>query len=321
MQRRIGFSATSKFRTDPGMASDLRAFILRHMHAFGRCGIKVVCTEGTLRHVRKCLDSELSDDDLAAISLQTGLDARKRDDRDRWRQVCLANLTDLGSDLQGMIEITHELICGQLDGVIHLADSDSLAMNVSCVVLRRQADNYNIPVASDVATAMHMARVWIDKSAHDPGAPSTNGDPNDPIAEISEGLSTIALIAHNAKKIEMANFVVRWSKEVLEYKTILATGTTGAMVRDFLLARGHSSGEISKIRRCRSGPDGGDVQIATAVNRGLCKTVVFFQDASSNHPHEPDIRLFENCLAAWGDVIFLRNPASAEMVLARAASR
>ncbi len=38
---------------------------------------------------------------------------------------------------------------------------------------------------------------------------------------------------------------------------------------------------------------GGDVQIAHVALSGLCGQIIFFIDPMEAHPHEPDIRFFE----------------------------
>jgi len=65
---------------------------------------------------------------------------------------------------------------------------------------------------------------------------------------------------------------------------------------------GKSKADISKIRCCKSGPYGGDVQIAAAVVNGLCKKVIFLQDPHTSHPHEIDIKLFEQAILLFRQV-------------------
>lgn len=89
---------------------------------------------------------------------------------------------------------------------------------------------------------------------------------------------TIALIAHDGKKADMISFV----KDNLDFfKTfeIYATSTTGKLIASTGL----------KVKRCLSGPLGGDAQISALVATGKCDAVIFMRDPLGMHPHEPDI--------------------------------
>jgi methylglyoxal synthase len=102
---------------------------------------------------------------------------------------------------------------------------------------------------------------------------------------------TIALIAHDAMKERMVSFAIEYERELSHFKRILTTGTTGLEVRNAtrLLA--------DLIKRCRSGPEGGDIEIATEVLYGRCDVVVFFLDPRHPHPHIEDIRtVFSACM-------------------------
>jgi methylglyoxal synthase len=76
-----------------------------------------------------------------------------------------------------------------------------------------------------------------------------------------------------------------------------------------------------KLRRCLSGPEGGDVQIAIAVIDGLCDTVLFFQDPRVSHPHESDIRYFEQIAVSRSNVHLCTNPSTARLLLLDRAER
>ena len=96
---------------------------------------------------------------------------------------------------------------------------------------------------------------------------------------------TIALIAHDGMKDRMVDFVVDNERQLGMYKAVLATGTTGALVRDATRALG------DKLHRYYSGPKGGDIEIATEILAGLCHDVIFFVDPINPHPHMDDIRV------------------------------
>ena len=78
----------------------------------------------------------------------------------------------------------------------------------------------------------------------------------------------IALIAHDGKKAEMVNFLMK-HKEALNKNniTFIATGTTGKYAEQTGL----------KVTRYLSGPLGGDAQIAARVVEGKTDMVFFFK--------------------------------------------
>ena len=90
----------------------------------------------------------------------------------------------------------------------------------------------------------------------------------------------IAVIAHDGKKAELISFVIR---EIENFKEVdlLATGTTGLLLEEAGL----------KVERKRSGPLGGDAQIASEVVEGRVNGVIFIMDPLSAHPHDPDIQM------------------------------
>jgi methylglyoxal synthase len=90
---------------------------------------------------------------------------------------------------------------------------------------------------------------------------------------------TIALIAHDGKKDDMIRFV-REHRDLLERFHLIATGTTGERIAQ---ATG------LPVERMRSGPLGGDAQIAARVAEGQVIGLFFLVDPLYAHPHEPDI--------------------------------
>lgn len=119
---------------------------------------------------------------------------------------------------------------------------------------------------------------------------------------------TIALIAHDAMKERMVDFAVEYERELAQFARILATGTTGQEVINAtrLLSR------PNLVRRCRSGPKGGDIEIATEVLYGRCDIVVFFIDPLKHaHPHIEDIRTVFSACMREGETLMLTNEVQA----------
>lgn len=120
---------------------------------------------------------------------------------------------------------------------------------------------------------------------------------------------TLALIAHNEKKLELLLWVVRHRKRLGRFRRIIATGTTGGWVQKFL-----SAARVDvEVDPRYSGPEGGDIQIANAVMEGNCQHVVFFVDPSTSHPHQADIQaLLRVCAMDEIEVNLRLNESSAD---------
>ncbi|WP_416196622.1 methylglyoxal synthase [Selenomonas sp.] len=92
-------------------------------------------------------------------------------------------------------------------------------------------------------------------------------------------MNTIALIAHDKKKNEMLEFVGH-HKDLLENFQLVATKTTGTLIRDTFGL---------DVETMMSGPLGGDQQIGALVATEQVQCVIFLRDPLTSQPHEPDI--------------------------------
>ncbi|HLB13643.1 MAG TPA: methylglyoxal synthase [Burkholderiales bacterium] len=92
-------------------------------------------------------------------------------------------------------------------------------------------------------------------------------------------MTTIALIAHDAKKQDMVAFIRRFEAALARHR-LIATAATGQLIRD-------STG--LRVETVLSGPQGGDVQIAARVAAGEVDMVIFLRDPLAAQAHEPDI--------------------------------
>lgn len=131
---------------------------------------------------------------------------------------------------------------------------------------------------------------------------------------------TIALIAHDEMKTRMVDFAIEYEKELLQFKRILATGTTGQEVINAC----RKLRENDKVRRCLSGPKGGDIEIATEILLGRCNIIIFFIDPLHPHAHIDDIRVvISACMAEIenNDVRMLTNEVSAREWIEEAVRR
>jgi methylglyoxal synthase len=103
---------------------------------------------------------------------------------------------------------------------------------------------------------------------------------------------TIALIAHDARKADMIEWV-RHNIETLYNNNLVCTGTTGGLVEQTLkeYAEENNVTEPFSLIKMKSGPMGGDAQIAALVVEGKVDLCVFLIDDLSANPHEADIMM------------------------------
>ena len=149
------------------------------------------------------------------------------------------------------------------------------------------------------------ARLW---ALHE----SAKRGPDREIIRLDPREETLALIAHDAKKVDLCRWVVEHRQHIREFQRIVTTGTTGSLVKRFLSAAGIAQEKIDLILQRSSGPHGGDIEIAGEVLRRECQNVVFFVDPMTSHAHEGDIQaLLRVCAMPDIDVNLRLNEASA----------
>ncbi|HMQ62552.1 MAG TPA: methylglyoxal synthase [Flavilitoribacter sp.] len=93
---------------------------------------------------------------------------------------------------------------------------------------------------------------------------------------------TIAIIAHDGRKADMVGFI-KDHIDLFQRRNIrlIATGTTGE----------HLERAGLQVEKMRSGPMGGDAQIASRLVEGQVDMVIFFRDPLGKHPHEVDVSM------------------------------
>jgi methylglyoxal synthase len=114
----------------------------------------------------------------------------------------------------------------------------------------------------------------------------------------------IALIAHDAKKPEMAEWA-QYNKGTLSEHTIYATGTTGEVV--------HRVTDLPVIA-LKSGPLGGDQQIGAMIASQQIDVLIFFWDPMDTHPHDPDVKALLR-LAVLYDIPTACNKRTADFII------
>jgi methylglyoxal synthase len=115
----------------------------------------------------------------------------------------------------------------------------------------------------------------------------------------------IALIAHDRMKPALADWAAKHAGRLGRHR-LFATGTTGGTVLDRV--------PDLAIRRVKSGPLGGDLQIGARLADGEIDVVVFFVDALTPQPHDVDVKALIR-IATLYDVPMAVSPATADALM------
>lgn len=116
-------------------------------------------------------------------------------------------------------------------------------------------------------------------------------------------MDNIAVIAHDAKKTELAKFL-HDHEDWLPGVNLLATGRTA----EFLEEQG------IKCKHLSPGQSGGYIEITNMIEKGEIDIVIFLRDHRVIQPHHEDIRkLLENCNVH--NIPLATNQGSAELII------
>jgi methylglyoxal synthase len=291
----VALITTERFRTNHD--ADLRTFVYANLYSLSRL-FRIHVTGGTYTHLTTLLEEHPSSEARRLMEQDAHFPCHSSGAVARWRQAAQGGLVAMNPGIRGMIEVGYALVEGELGGILHFVDWSDMNAKADTAVLWREANVHNIPIALDTYTAATFVQKWRERFDNPANAAETlevtSRKSARPLRGIVSGHRVAALIAHDNKKLDLCRFAVEHSVKLFNsYDWILATGTTGQWITDFMTAAGRTATDIEKIRPGNSGPYGGDVQIAYAVTTGWCKTVFFFQDPQVSHPHDADIRLFE----------------------------
>jgi len=97
---------------------------------------------------------------------------------------------------------------------------------------------------------------------------------------------TIALVAHDRRKVDMVDWAL-YNIDMLSKHKLICTGTTGGLIENAMRERGI---EVD-MTRMNSGPMGGDAEIAALVVRKQIDLAIFLIDDLNAQPHEADIQM------------------------------
>lgn len=115
---------------------------------------------------------------------------------------------------------------------------------------------------------------------------------------------TLALVAHDRRKEELADFVLEHRVELARFR-LVATGGTGALV---------GRRTRLKVDLLEPGPAGGDQQLGALAEASEVQAVIFFRDPVAAGLHEPDfVDLLRVCDTQ--EIPLATNRATAEAIL------
>jgi methylglyoxal synthase len=116
----------------------------------------------------------------------------------------------------------------------------------------------------------------------------------------------LGLVAHDAKKAEMAEFVGE-HRALLKEFDLFATGTTGARVVERC--------PDLQVTRLKSGPLGGDQQIGAMIAQGELDILIFFPDPLEAQPHDVDVKALLRLVLVY-DIPAAFSPKTANALVA-----
>lgn len=126
---------------------------------------------------------------------------------------------------------------------------------------------------------------------------------------------TVALVAHDAMKHDLAEWVA-WNWEKLLSHRLICTGTTGRIVAETLMERRCKDTSNSRfdITMLKSGPLGGDQQLGAMIANNEIDLLIFFWDPMSAQPHDVDVKALLR-LATLYNVPTAINRSSADYII------
>ncbi len=126
-----------------------------------------------------------------------------------------------------------------------------------------------------------------------------------------KGKKTIGLVAHDARKAELLDWV-RKNATRLAAHDLVCTGTTGLRLRAMFEAEFPRL--VYRIALLKSGPLGGDQQMGARIAEGKLDILVFFTDPMTPQPHDVDVKALVRLCTVYNTVMAC-NAATADFII------
>ncbi len=107
-----------------------------------------------------------------------------------------------------------------------------------------------------------------------------------------ERKKNIALVAHDNRKRDLKEWI-EYNYRTLVCHNLICTGTTGRLVEETIknkFEKDKIAKEELKIKKLKSGPLGGDLQLGGLIADGKIDLVIFFWDPMEPFPHDVDVK-------------------------------
>lgn len=127
-------------------------------------------------------------------------------------------------------------------------------------------------------------------------------------------LKSIALVAHDNCKNDLVEWV-KWNSKLLLQHKLICTGTTGLRIEQAL--KEHGSLKKPSIKKLKSGPLGGDLQLGAFIAEGKIDILIFFWDPMQPQPHDVDVKALLRIAVVY-NIPFANNRATADYIIASA---
>jgi len=126
-----------------------------------------------------------------------------------------------------------------------------------------------------------------------------------------EKIKRIGLVAHDAMKKDMLDWVKFNAESLIQHK-LICTGTTGRLVAELL--KSEFPNLKPDLTRLNSGPLGGDQQMGALIASRELDILIFLTDPMTTQPHDVDVKALVRLCVVYNTIIAC-NKATADFVI------